>query len=96
MRIAIFRKVMGPNWNLDPIIKETDVARDSVYTREYTQVTDWAEVEFTPLSNEHVIAGQLKQLDQAEQELRDKFAFKLSELAEARAKLLSLTHEVAP
>lgn len=93
MKVAIFRKVMGSNWNMDMIIKQDEVGPESIYAREYTQITQWAEVEFVPLSDEQVVTGQLKQLDTVEQELRNQFAAKLSELADARSKLLSLKHE---
>lgn len=95
MKVAIFRKVMSANWNVDAIIKQDEAGPHSIYANEYTQLTNWSEVEFVPLSDEQVVTGQLKQLDTAEQELRKQFAAKLSELAEARSKLLSLTHEVA-
>lgn len=60
----------------------------------WVRVSEYAEVEFNPLPPAVVVEGQLKQIDAAEQELREKFQKKLNELAEARAKLLSLTHEV--
>lgn len=59
----------------------------------YVRVSEFAEVEFPPLPVDVVVAGQLKQLDDAEQELRNQFQRKLNELAEARANLLSLGHE---
>lgn len=93
MKVAIFRKVMGANWNLDMIVRETDVAPEGIYVREYTQITDWVEVEFKPLSDQQVVSGQLRQLDTVEMELRQKFADKLAELTEARAKLQALTHQ---
>jgi hypothetical protein len=62
------------------------------YSR-YVQLTEYADVEFIPLPAKEVVEGRLKQIDAAEQELREKFQQKLNELAEARAKLLSLTHE---
>lgn len=93
MKIAIFRKVMGPTWNLDMIVQEKDFSPDGIYVREYTQITDWVEVEFQPLSDEQVVTGQLKQLDTVERELRNQFADKLAAVAEARAKLQSIAHE---
>ncbi len=93
MKIAIFRKVMGPNWNMDLTIQEKDFTPGCIFEREYTQLTDWVDVEFVFRSDESVVSGQLKQLDIAEQELRTQFATKLAEVAEARAKLLSLAHQ---
>jgi hypothetical protein len=59
----------------------------------WVRISEYAEVEFTSLPPAVVVEGQLKQLDAAEQELREKFQQKLNELAEARAKLLSLSHQ---
>lgn len=59
----------------------------------WVRLSEYIEVEFPPLPAAVVVEGQLKQIDTAEQELREKFQQKLNELAEARAKLLSLTHE---
>lgn len=59
----------------------------------YTQLSEFVEVEFPPLPIDVVVSGQLKQLDVMEAELRSKFQEKLNELANERAKLLSLTHE---
>lgn len=95
MKVAIFRKVMSANWNVDTVVQETHFEPDGVYSREYTQLTEWAEVNFVFLPAEAVVGGQLKQIDTAEQELRNQFAAKLQELAEARSKLLALTCETA-
>lgn len=62
----------------------------------YERSSEFVEVDFPPLPVDVVVAGQLKQLDQAEQELRNQFQHKLNELADARAKLKSLTHEGQP
>lgn len=59
----------------------------------WVRLTEYAEVEFVALPTSTVVEGQLKQLDAAEQELRNQFEKKLHELANERAKLLSLTHE---
>lgn len=60
---------------------------------QWVRMSEYVEVVFTPLPPEAIVEGQLKQLDAAEQELRNRFQEKLNELADARAKLLSLTHE---
>lgn len=96
MKVAIFRKIMGANWHLDLIIQEKDAVPDSIYIREYTQLTEWADVDFTFRPPESVVEGQLKQLDRAEQELCKQFEAKQQELAEARSKLLTLTCETSP
>lgn len=61
---------------------------------EYTRVSEIIEVEFTPLTPEVIVPAQLKVLDAAEAELRNKFNEKLSELNTRRANLLALTHQV--
>jgi hypothetical protein len=72
----------------------TDAAEVSVKYSGWVRLTEYIEVEFTPLPPVVVVEGQLKQLDAAEAELRTKFQEKLNELDNERAKLLSLTHEV--
>lgn len=59
----------------------------------WVRLTEYAEVEFVPLPTSTVVEGQLKQLDVAEQELRNQFEKKLHELANERAKLLALSHD---
>lgn len=59
----------------------------------WVRISEYVEVEFPPLPPAIVVEGQLKQIDAAEQELREKFQQKLNELVEARARLLSLSHE---
>lgn len=72
---------------------DEDIGKTMVEYHKYTQMSEFVDVHFPPLPVEVVVAGQLKQIDDAEQELRNQFQRKLNELAEARATLLSLSHE---
>lgn len=89
MKIAAFKNAMGSH---ESYLTE-EMGRTMTEYHKYVQVSQFAEVEFPALPVEVVIEGQLKQLDAAEQHLRSEFQRKLNELAEARANLLSLTHE---
>lgn len=95
MKIAIFKNISGDGFTFDMIVKHEDVREGGIYTREYAQLTEWVDVEFPPLPAQTVVESQLKLLDTAETELRNKFQRKLDELANERSRLLSLTHEVA-
>ena len=88
MRLALFKSPSGTI-----AAYEQDFGQSMVESCKYTRFSDYMEVEFPMLAPEIVIEWQLKALDAAEQELREKFQLKLNELAEARARLLSLTHE---
>jgi sugar-specific transcriptional regulator TrmB len=61
----------------------------------WVRLTEYTEVEFVPLPPAEVVDKQLKQLDDAEQKLRENFQQKLNELAEERGKLRALTNESA-
>lgn len=96
MKIALFRKIMDGGYTFDMLVKHEDCTPGGVYEREYTQMSDWADVEFVLLPPEAVVEGQLKQIDVAEGELRNRFQKKLNELSDARSRLLSLSHESEP
>lgn len=93
MKVAIFRKVMDGAFTFDSILRDDEATPDSIYAREYTQMTEWAEVNFVHFPPAVTVGSQIKQIDAAESELRNKFAQKLSDLNESRARLLSLSHE---
>ena len=61
----------------------------------YIRLSEIAEVEFPMLPPEVTVPAELKMLDAAEAELRNKFNEKLSDLLSKRANLLALTHEVS-
>lgn len=89
MKVAQLKTTMGAT----AIIEEgmSKMMENSGWVR----LTEFAEIEFTPLPPTEVVDKQLKQLDEAEAELRNKFQEKLNELANERAKLLSIGHEAA-
>lgn len=90
MKIAAFKSPNG--------VKHTSYFTDElgptmVQYHFYVQASEFVDIEFPPLPVAVVVEGQIKQLDAAERELRERFQEKLNELTEARASLLSLTHE---
>lgn len=91
MKLALFKSTGGLTCGYDPTFGQSMVDNCG-----YTRVSEYVDIDFPALPPEVVIEGQLKQLDTAETELRSQFQQKLNEIAEARAKLLSLTHEVTP
>lgn len=60
----------------------------------YVRLSEIIEVNLPRLPAEVVVPAQLRVLDAAEAELRNKFNEKLSELLVKRAELLALTHEI--
>lgn len=88
MKLALYKSTSGLTAGYDPTFGQSMVDNCG-----YTRLSEYLEVEFPMLPPEIVIEGQLKQLDTAEQSLRNQFQQKLNEIAEARAKLLSLSHD---
>jgi hypothetical protein len=88
VKLALFRSTGGLVSGYDPAF-----GQQMVDSCGYTRMSEDLEVDFPMLPTEVVVEGQLKQLDAAEKELRNQFQRKLNEIAEARAKLLSLTHD---
>ena len=88
MKIAQFKNANGYvtlfDWN--------EHRKDNDAILDYVRCSEWVQVEFPQRAPEELIPAQLSILDAAEQELRVKFEEKLRELADMRAKLLSLTY----
>lgn len=62
---------------------------------ENVRVSEIVEVEFARLPPEVIVPAELRRLDAAEAELRNKFNEALSGLNTKRANLLALTHQAA-
>lgn len=89
MKLAAFKNAVG---NHVSYLTE-EMGQTMIDYHKYARVSEFVDIEFPPLPIQVVVEGQLKGLDAAEQHLRNEFQRKLNELAEARANLLSLTHE---
>ena len=61
----------------------------------YVRISEWVDVEFPALASEVIVPAQIAALDRRAEEVKAEFTAKLHEIAEARASLLALTHEVA-
>ena len=88
MKLALYKSTGDLVSGYDP-----EFGQDMVNSCGYTRISEPMEVDFPMLPTQVIVEGQLKQLDTAEQELRNQFQRKLNEIVETRAKLLSLTHE---
>lgn len=93
-KVAMY-KLCGISWDAFTPWAMTPDGSEPVLSN-YVRATQWVEVDFPERSAAELIPDQLAALDAKEQELRAAFMEKLNELAEARAKLRALTHEVAP
>ena len=60
------------------------------------RISEWIEIDFPPLSQAEVVQAQLAAFDAEQRKLVAEHLDALHKIAEARAKLLSLTHEVTP
>lgn len=92
MKIARFHIVISESCSYESIYDEQHAKYCDSNT---TRISEWVEVTFPPRPAEEIVPAQIAALDAAESELRAKFQQKLQEIAEQRAKLLCLTHEVA-
>lgn len=91
MKIAKFQRIGHTDWFhiMEPRYDSADPLEDA-----FVRVSEYIEVEFPLRPAEQVIPAQLAALDAKEKELRGEFLTKLNEIAEQRAKLKALTHEV--
>jgi hypothetical protein len=76
--------VHGQNWRDD----------DEVSLPGYVRVSDIVEIEFPPLSDDAVVAGAIRALDETRAELSREFARKLADIDRQKAELLAITHQV--
>lgn len=86
MKVALFKSTEY-SW-ATPIPSEETLENCETYVR----VSEYAEVDFPPLSNDIVIQQQLDALDRTEQQLRLKFQERLDTINNQRAELQSLTY----
>lgn len=89
MKIAMYNAAVGAV----PAFYDEEFGATMVLHCNYTRVSEFVEVDFPPLPVGVIVEGKLAKLDEAEKELRNQFQKKLNDLTEARAKLLSLSHE---
>ena len=80
------------------VVVESPYGGQYVYEKEtlgtdYVILSNPITVEFEDLPAEDVIRDKLTVLENAEQELRCRFALKLEEISTAKEKLLSITHQ---
>lgn len=62
---------------------------------EDVRISEWVEIDFPPLPLEDIVAAQLAALDAEQRTLVAQHLRDLEKIANARAKLLALTHESA-
>jgi hypothetical protein len=82
--VALFCWTEHPNWEL--ILREQSYSLDTDFTR----VTEWVEVEFSPIPQDEQLAGRVKSLDLQREEVVNKFTEKLAEIDKHKAELLAL------
>ena len=95
MKIALFRDIGSGYetvWNRPAHDADND---DYCPCKTYTRVSEWMDVEFVPLPADTLVGKQLATLDATERDLRAQFQLQLNDIAEARSKLLALTHQEA-
>ena len=92
MKIAKFQAIGNPSWItvFESRSDGSDPCPDS-----YVRISEYVDIDFPPRAPEEIVPAQLAALDKAEQDLRAQFQLKLNEIADARARVRSLTHEVA-
>lgn len=59
----------------------------------YVRMTEWAEVEFTPLSGDEHIQGAVAALDRQRERVTDEFSQKLADIDRRKSELLAITHQ---
>ena len=90
-----YARFTDPTINMTSIVERDDDDLDRPFLSD-VRVSEWVDVTFPPRATEEVVQQSLAALDAEQRELVAKHLDALRKLAEARAKLLSLTHEVTP
>lgn len=91
MKIAKFQRIGRPDWTavFEGHADGTDQLIDT-----FVRISEYVDVQFPPRPPEEVVPAQIAALDAKEKELRGEFLAKLNDIAEQRARLKALTHEV--
>ena len=79
--------------NLISIVEREDDDLERPFLND-VRISESVSVEFPALPPEVIVPAQLTALDRQAEEVKAEFAAKLREIADARASLLALTHEV--
>lgn len=90
-----YARFTDPTINMTSIVERDDDDLDRPFLSD-VRVSEWVEVTFPPRATEEIVQQSLAALDAEQRELVAKHLDELQKIANARAKLLSLTHEVAP
>ena len=90
-----YAKYKDPKLNMTSVVERDDDDLDRPFLSD-VRVSEWVDVTFPPRATEEVVQENLAALDAEQRELVAKHLDALQKIAEARAKLLSLTHEVTP
>ena len=94
-RVAMFQRGVDSTWTTTWSQPQYTDEGDAWTIDGYTRITEWVDVEFPALPPEVIVPAQIAALDRRAEEVKAEFTAKLHEIAEARASLLALTHEVA-
>lgn len=94
-RVAMFQRGVDSTWTTTWSQPQYTDEGDAWTIDGYTRITEWVDVEFPALPPEVTVPAQIAALDRKAEEVKAEFAAKLREIADARASLLALTHEVA-
>ena len=92
MKYARFQDPDIPN--LTSIVEREDDDLERPFLGDI-RVSEWVDVEFPPLAPEVIVPARIAALDRQAEEVKAEFTAKLREIADAKASLLALTHEVA-
>ena len=91
MKYAQFK---DPKYGFVAVVARDDDDLERPYVDD-VRISEWIEIDFPPLPQKDVIRGQLAALDAEQRKLVKEHLAELQKIANARAKLLALTHEVA-
>ena len=94
-RVAIFQRGLNSTWRTTFSRPQYTDEGDAWTIDGYIRITEWVDVEFPELATEVIVPAQGAALDRKAEEVKAEFTAKLREIADARASLLALTHEVA-
>lgn len=87
-RLALFK-------SMEHGVEITGDRNTEKYSQNYVRISEYVDVEFPPLQDEHVVRQQVEKLDAIADRITDDYRNKIAEIQERKSKLLAITHQPA-
>lgn len=93
-KVALFQRIVGSSYEYTTVMSFASTIKDEDADRfipgGYVRLSPWLNIDFPSLDTETVIDSQMKQLDKAEQEIREQFQERLNTINDTRQRIRAL------